>query len=213
MAALKLTLLASFGVSLLNALLGTVTAWVLVRDSFRGKAAVNAIIDLPFALPTIVAGLTLLALYGPASPIDVNVAFTRTAIVLCLLFVTLPFVVRTVQPVLEGARSRGGGGSALARRVPVDDVPPGGLPHHPASDPVRGRARLCEGRRGVRVARDHHGQHAVRDRGVVRVHLRADRERDTAGAAATSVVLLSISFLTLLAIGGIRHFATKHDHE
>ena len=64
-AALKLTLVASLAVSLLNAVLGTITAWVLVRDDFRGKSLVNAIIDLPFALPTIVAGLTLLALYGP----------------------------------------------------------------------------------------------------------------------------------------------------
>ena len=100
-AALKLTLIASLLVSLFNAVLGTVTAWVLVRDEFRGKTVVNAIIDLPFALPTIVAGLTLLALYGPRSPIGINVAYTQTAIVLCMMFVTLPFVVRTVQPVLQ----------------------------------------------------------------------------------------------------------------
>jgi sulfate transport system permease protein len=66
---------------------------VLVRDDFRGKTLMNAVIDLPFALPTIVAGLTLLALYGRARPIGVDVAYTRTAIVLALLFVTLPFVV------------------------------------------------------------------------------------------------------------------------
>ena len=84
----------------INAVAGTLIAWVLVRDSFRGKGIVNALIDLPFALPTIVAGLTLLALYGPRGPFGVNVAYTRTAIVLALLFVTLPFVVRSVQPVL-----------------------------------------------------------------------------------------------------------------
>ena len=116
-AALKLTLGTSFAVSILNAVLGTITAWVLVRDDFRGKTVVNAIIDLPFALPTIVAGLTLLALYGPTSPVGIDVAFTQTAIVLALMFVTLPFVVRTVQPVLAGARSRARGGGALARRV------------------------------------------------------------------------------------------------
>jgi sulfate transport system permease protein len=71
-AALKLTLVASLAVSLLNAVLGTITAWVLVRDDFRGKPVVNAIIDLPFALPTIVAGLTLLALYGRCSPCSRN---------------------------------------------------------------------------------------------------------------------------------------------
>ena len=121
-AALKLTLGASLAVSALNAVLGTITAWVLVRDDFRGKTVVNAIIDLPFALPTIVAGLTLLALYGPTSPVGIDVAFSRTAIVLALMFVTLPFVVRTVQPVLAGARSRARGGGALARRVAHDDV-------------------------------------------------------------------------------------------
>ena len=73
-AALKLTVGASLGVSLLNAVLGTITAWVLVRDDFRGKTLVNAIIDLPFALPTIVAGITLLALYGPTSPVGIDVA-------------------------------------------------------------------------------------------------------------------------------------------
>ena len=100
-AALKLTLGARrIVVARRTPSLGTITAWVLVRDDFRGKSLVNAVIDLPFALPTIVAGLVLLALYGPHSPVGINIAFTRTAIVLALLFVTLPFVVRTVQPVL-----------------------------------------------------------------------------------------------------------------
>ena len=83
------------------------------------------VIDLPFALPTIVAGLTLLALYGPQGPIGVNVAYTRTAVLLALLFVTLPFVVRTVQPVLleldremeEAAASLGAGRIAIFRRI------------------------------------------------------------------------------------------------
>ena len=176
-AALKLTLVASLAVSVLNAVLGTITAWVLVRDDFRGKSVVNAIIDLPFALPTIVAGLTLLALYGPTSPIDINVAFTQTAIVLCLMFVTLPFVVRTVQPVLEeldpeveqAAHSLGASQLTTFRRVVFPNILPG--------DPLRRRARVREGRRRVRVARHHHRQHPVRDPGLVRLHLRAHRER------------------------------------
>ena len=158
-------------------MLGTITAWVLVRDSFRGKALVNAVIDLPFALPTIVAGLTLLALYGPQSPVDVNVAFTTTSIVLAMLFVTLPFVVRTVQPVLleldqemeQAAKSLGA--SELA------DVPARRLPEHPSGDPVRCRARLREGGRRVRLARDHHRQPALQDAGLVGLHLQPDRER------------------------------------
>jgi sulfate/thiosulfate transport system permease protein len=100
-AAIKLTLIISAIVVLVNAIFGTLIAWVLVRDEFPGKRIVNGLIDLPFALPTIVAGVVLLALYGKGSPIGVNVAFTRASVALALLFVTLPFVVRSVQPVLE----------------------------------------------------------------------------------------------------------------
>ena len=100
-------------------------AWVLVRDEFRGKRIVNSLIDLPFALPTIVAGLTLLALYGPRGPFGIDVAYTRVAVVLALLFVTLPFVVRTVQPVLleldremeEAAESLGATDFVTFRRI------------------------------------------------------------------------------------------------
>ncbi|MDO7868636.1 sulfate ABC transporter permease subunit CysT [Nocardioides jiangxiensis] len=100
-AALRLTVIQALGVTLLNVVMGTTIAWVLVRDRFRGAAILDVIIDIPFALPTIVAGLVLLSLYGPKSPIGVNVASTKTAVFLALAFVTLPFVVRTVQPVLE----------------------------------------------------------------------------------------------------------------
>ena len=99
-AALKFTLIISAIVTAINAVTGTLIAWVLVRDEFPGKRIVNAVIDLPFALPTIVAGLVLLALYGPNGPIGVNIGFTQAAVGLALLFVTLPFVVRSVQPVL-----------------------------------------------------------------------------------------------------------------
>src|ERR1700692_3155105 len=94
-AAIKLTLIATAIVVVVNAVFGTLIAWVLVRDEFPGKKIVNSLIDLPFALPTIVAGVVLLALYGKNSPIGVNVAFTRVAVGLALLFVTLPFVVRS----------------------------------------------------------------------------------------------------------------------
>lgn len=100
-AALELTLRQAAIVTLINVVMGTVIAWVLVRDRFPGKAIMNVIIDVPFALPTIVAGLVLLALYGPNSPIGINWAFTPNAVLLAFAFVTLPFIVRTVQPVLE----------------------------------------------------------------------------------------------------------------
>ena len=101
-AAIRLTLVISAIVAVIDAVMGTLIAWVLVRDEFPGKRIVNGLIDLPFALPTIVAGLVLLALYGPNGPVGVNIAYTRAAVLLALLFVTLPFVVRAVQPVLMG---------------------------------------------------------------------------------------------------------------
>src|SRR3954471_7363119 len=97
---LKLTVVCSLLVVVVNAIFGTILAWLLVRDEFPGKSAVNAVIDLPFTLPTIVASLTLIELYGAHSPIGVNIALSRGAVVVALLFVTLPFVVRAVQPLL-----------------------------------------------------------------------------------------------------------------
>ena len=98
--ALKITVLVSLVVAAINVVMGTIIAWVLVRDDFPGKRFVNALIDLPFALPTIVASLVLLSLYGPNSPINVELNATQPALVIALAFVTLPFVVRQVQPVL-----------------------------------------------------------------------------------------------------------------
>jgi len=101
LSAVELTVVQSLLVTAVNVVMGTVIAWVLVRDRFPGKAVLNVVIDIPFALPTIVAGLVLLSLYGPQSPLGVDVANTRYAVFLALAFVTLPFIVRTVQPVLE----------------------------------------------------------------------------------------------------------------
>ena len=101
MAAVRLTVTQSVVVTVVNVFMGTTIAWVLVRDRFWGKSVLDVVIDIPFALPTIVAGLVLLALYGYESPLGINVANTEKAVFLALAFVTLPFVVRTVQPVLE----------------------------------------------------------------------------------------------------------------
>lgn len=98
--ALRLTVTSSLLVAVINAVMGTLLAWVLVRDPFPGRRLVDLIIDIPFALPTIVAGLVLLAVYGTNSPVGIHLLGTQRAIVLGLLFVTLPFVVRSVQPVL-----------------------------------------------------------------------------------------------------------------
>ncbi|MET8521186.1 sulfate ABC transporter permease subunit CysT [Nocardioides sp. NPDC004968] len=99
--AILLTIRAAIVVTLINVVIGTVIAWVLVRDKFWGKGLLEVIIDIPFALPTIVAGLVLLSLYGAESPLGLHWANTSTSVYLALAFVTLPFVVRMVQPVLE----------------------------------------------------------------------------------------------------------------
>ena len=130
--ALKLTVSQSLIVTLINVVMGTVIAWVLVRDRFVAKTILNVIIDIPFALPTVVAGLVLLALYGPNSPIGVHWAYTERAVTLALAFVTLPFVVRTVQPVLEeidadveeAAASLGAGRLTIFRRIILPSLLP-----------------------------------------------------------------------------------------
>jgi len=192
--------------------LGTITAWVLVRDDFRGKSVVNAVIDLPFALPTIVAGLTLLALYGPRSPIGVDVAYSRTAIALCLMFVTLPFVVRTVQPVLEeldqemeeAARSLGASEVKTFRRIVFPNILPGIL-----SGVVLAFAKAV-GEFGSLVIITGNLPYKTE---VSSVFIFGRLESgDQAGAAAAAVVLLGLSFAMLLMVGVIRHFATRHDH-
>src|SRR5262249_55100216 len=105
--ALKLTLATAAIMTGINAVMGTATAWVLVRCEFPGKEIVNALIDLPFAVPTVVTGLMLVALYGPSGALGtvlgrygIEVIYHEPAIVLALLFVSFPFVVRSVQPVL-----------------------------------------------------------------------------------------------------------------
>ncbi len=210
-AALKLSLGTAVIVSLVNAVLGTITAWVLVRDDFPGKSLVNAVIDLPFALPTIVAGLVLLALYGPQSPIGINVAFTRTAIVLALLFVTLPFVVRTVQPVLleldpeaeQAARSLGASEARVFRSIVLPNILPGIL-----SGVALAFARAV-GEIGALVLISGNLPFKTEAASVfVFNHIQSG---DQTGAAAVAVVMLVISFALLLSIGGLRFLATRHE--
>ena len=210
-ASLKTTLGASVAVVAVNAVAGTVIAWVLVRDEFRGKSVVNAVIDLPFALPTIVAGLTLLALYGPKGPLGVNVAYTQAALLLALLFVTLPFVVRTVQPVLleldrdmeEAAASLGAARLDVFRRIVFPNLLPAIL-----SGVALAFARAV-GEFGAVVLIS--GNIPYRTE-VASVYIFGQIESDNVrGAAAVSVLLLAISFAALLGIGALRRWATRHD--
>src|SRR5918997_1929509 len=200
-AALRLTLIASLIVVVVNAVFGTLIAWVLVRDEFPGRGIVNSLIDLPFALPTIVAGLTLLALWGPKGPLGVDLAFSRLAVVLALLFVTLPFVVRAVQPVLleldgemeQAAESLGATPPTIFRRVVL---------------PVLMPAILAGSGLGFARAVGEFGSLVLLTGNVpfetqaASVFIFSQVESDNiTGAAAVSVVLLLISFLVLLAIG------------
>jgi sulfate/thiosulfate transport system permease protein len=131
-AALKLTVGQSLLVTAVNVVMGTMIAWSLVRDRFWGQRLLDVVIDIPFAMPTIVAGLVLLGLYGPGSPLGVNVSNTRASVTMALAFVTLPFVVRTVQPVLaeleadveEAAASLGANRLTTLRRIVLPSLVP-----------------------------------------------------------------------------------------
>jgi sulfate transport system permease protein len=210
-AALKLTLFLSFVVALVQAIAGTAVAWTLVRDRFAGQGVVNALIDLPFALPTIVAGLTLLALYGPRSPVEVHAAFTRWALLLALLFVTLPFVVRTVQPVLieldremeEAAALLGARSLRTFRKIILPNLLPAIL-----SGVALAFARAV-GEFGSVVLIS--GNLPFKTE-VASVYVFGRIESgDPSGAAAASVVLLGISLAVLLLIGALQRWSTRHD--
>ena len=200
LAALGTTILISAGVALLNVVAGTLIAWVLVRDRFPGKRVVDALIDLPFALPTIVASIVLLSLYGPSSPIGVELNATRWGVGIALAFVTLPFVVRSVQPVLieldadveQAAASLGAGNWATFRRVVLPALTPaivsgGGLAFARAIGEY-GSVVLIGGNipRETQVASQYIQQQIETDRPVA--------------AAAVSVALLLVSFSTLIVL-------------
>ena len=131
-AAIRLTVFTAAAATIVNTIMGTVVAWVLVRDRFWGRRLLSLVIDVPFALPTIVAGLVLIALYGNNSPIGVMLAQTRWSIFIALLFVTLPFVVRAVQPVLEeierdveeAGASLGASRATIFRRLILPNIAP-----------------------------------------------------------------------------------------
>jgi len=210
-AALRFTLLISLLAAAVNAVMGTLIAWVLVRDRFPGKQVINKLIDLPFALPTIVAGLVLLSLYGPTSPLGLDVAFTKTAVLLALLFVTLPFVIRSVQPVLieldremeEAAISLGAKPGTVFLRIILPNLLPAVV-----SGAALAFARAV-GEFGSVVLLS---GNIPFDTQVSSVFVFKLIESDAPGAAAAvSVVLLLVSVVVLLAIRGIGRWGARHD--
>jgi sulfate transport system permease protein len=208
LSAIRLTVFSSLAVGAVNAVMGTVVAWVLVRDEFAGKRVLEVLIDIPFALPTIVAGLVLLSLYGADSPIGINWYATRPALLVALLFVTLPFVVRTVEPVLlslerdveEAAASLGAGPLTVFRRIVLPPILPA----------VASGAALAFGR-----AMGEYGSVVLisgqlPNTEIASLHIyKQIQDDDLAGAAATATVLLLISLIVIALLGALQRWAAR----
>jgi sulfate transport system permease protein len=208
-AALKLTIAVSLVVTLVNIVMGTLIAWVLVRDDFPGKRIVDTLIDLPFALPTIVAGLVLLALYGSKSPVGIDIAYTRLAVAVALAFVTLPFVVRTVQPVLleldrdmeEAAASLGASRFTIFRRVILPNLYPaigaGAALSFARAISEFGSTVLISGNLPFKTQ-------------VASVHIFGQIESDNVvAAAAVSTALLVVSLVVLVGIDVLQRWGVR----
>ncbi len=210
-AAIRLTLIASLIIVAINAVMGTLIAWVMVRDDFRGKRLVNSIIDLPFALPTIVAGLTLLALYGEDSPVGISVTYTKIAVGLALLFVTLPFVIRAVQPVLheideemeEAAASLGAKNTRIFRSIILPNLTPAIV----AGCALAFARAIGEFGSLVLITGN-----IPFDTQVASVYIFGRIESDnTTAAAAVSVLLLVIAVLVLFALNLFVRWRSRHE--
>ncbi|MCV6985896.1 sulfate ABC transporter permease subunit CysT [Mycobacterium shinjukuense] len=195
---LRVTVTISVAVTAVNTVFGLLIAWVLVRDTFVGKWLVDAIIDLPFALPTIVASLVMLALYGNNSPVGLHLQHTAWGVGVALAFVTLPFVVRAVQPVLleidreteEAAASLGASDGKIFTSVVLPSLTP-------ALSSGAGLAfsrAIGEFGSVVLIGGAVPGKTEVSSQWI-RTLIEND---DRTGAAAISIVLLSISFVVLL---------------
>jgi sulfate transport system permease protein len=198
--AIRLTVTTALIVTVVNVVMGTLIAWVLVRDKFPGRGVLEFLIDIPFALPTIVAGLVLLSLYGPRSPLGINVANAPASVFLAFLFVTLPFVVRTVQPVLseldkeaeEAAASLGASRFTTFRRIVL-----------PALTPAIAAGAALSFARGV----SEYGSLVLLSGNlpnrteVTSVRILASIENDNIiAAAAVAAVLLAISLVVIVAV-------------
>lgn len=208
--AIRLTVGSALIVASANAVLGTLIAWILVRDDFRGKRVVDALIDLPFALPTIVAGLVLLTLYGVNSPVGLELAYTRAGVVVALLFVTLPFVVRTVQPVLleldvemeQAAISLGAGRFTTFRRIVLPNL----LPAISAGTALAFARAISEFGSTVLIS----GNLPFKTQ-VASVHIFGQIETDnTVGAAAVATVLLVIALVVLVGLDLLQRWMARH---
>ncbi|OMC08747.1 sulfate ABC transporter permease subunit CysT [Mycobacterium sp. SP-6446] len=205
----RVTLTISAGVTAVNLVFGLLIAWVLVRDDFVGKRLVDAIIDLPFALPTIVASLVMLALYGNNSPVGLHLQHTAWGVAVALAFVTLPFVVRAVQPVLleidreteEAAASLGASGPKVFTSVVLPSLTPALL----SGAGLAFSRAIGEFGSVVLIGGAVPGKTEVSSQWI-RTLIEND---DRTGAAAISIVLLALSFLVLLLLRVVGARAAK----
>jgi sulfate transport system permease protein len=216
LAAYRISFGASFIGAVLNVFFGFVVAWVLVRYSFPGKRLIDALVDLPFALPTAVAGIALTALYSEQgwigrflAPLGVKIAFTPLGIIVALMFIGLPFVVRTVQPVLEdldvaleeAAASLGASRRQTFARVILPMVRPALLTGFALAF-ARG---LGEYGSVVFIS----GNLPMRTEIVPLLIITRLEEYDYAGAASLAVVMLVASFCLLLIINLLQSWNRK----
>jgi sulfate/thiosulfate transport system permease protein len=210
-ASFRVTLTISIAVAVVNLFFGLLIAWVLTRDQFPGKRLVDAIIDLPFALPTIVASLVMLALYGPNSPVGIHLQHTKWGVGVALLFVTLPFVVRSVQPVLleldreveEAAASLGANNRTIFTLV----ILPALLPSLLSGAGLAFSRAIGEYGSVVLIGGAVPGETEVSSQWI-RTLIEND---DRTGAAAISIVLLVISFVILFILRTLGSRAAKRE--
>ncbi|OAN37823.1 sulfate ABC transporter permease subunit CysT [Mycolicibacterium iranicum] len=211
LASFRVTLTISVVVTLANLVFGLLIAWVLVRDDFPLKRIIDAIIDLPFALPTIVASLVLLALYGPSSPVGIHIQHTAWGVGVALAFVTLPFVVRAVQPVLleldreveEAAASLGANNLTIFVSVILPALAPSLL----SGAGLAFSRAIGEFGSIVLIGGAIPGETEVSSQWI-RTLIEND---DPAGAAAISIVLLAISFVVLFILRYLGARAAKRE--
>ena len=216
-ASYKITFGASFIAAVINGFLGLATAWVLTRYTFYGKRFIDAFIDLPFALPTAVAGIALTALYAPngwigslLSPYGIKVAFTPLGIIIALTFIGLPFVVRTVQPVLEdldaeieeAAASLGANRLQIFLRVILPAISPALL----TGFALAFARAIGEYGSVIFIA----GNMPMVSEITPLIIITKLEQYDFAGATAVAVVMLLISFVLLFTINGLQWWSNRH---
>ena len=217
-ASYKLTFGASLIGASINAVFGLLTAWVLTRYTFPGKRIIDALVDLPFALPTAVAGIALTAIYAPngwigsmLAPHDIKVAFTPIGVVIALTFIGLPFVVRTVQPVLEdleaeteeAAASLGANRWQTFTKIIFPAIAPALL----TGFSLAFARAIGEYGSVIFIA----GNMPMVSEITPLIIITKLEQYDYAGATAVAVVMLIISFLLLLAINGLQWWSSRRN--